>query len=310
VAKQFPPQARQTAQAMVDGIVAAMGGEITLLDWMSEPTKQTAQAKLSKVVRMVGYPDTWRSYDFDVHRDDFAGDALRATTFEAHRLRARSGKPVDRAEWGMNSFTVNAYYRASANNTALPAGILQPPFFGADRGVAANLGGIGMVIGHELTHGFDDQGAKFDADGNRADWWSKDDKPKFDAKTQCVADQYATFEAAPKQYVNGKLTLGEDIADLGGVRIAFRAYRTLRGAAANTVVADGFTEDQQFFIAVGQAWCDKDRPAEVERRLAVDPHAPPKFRVYGALRNLHEFSDAFRCAEGTPMRPAKVCSAW
>jgi putative endopeptidase len=310
VAKQFPPQAKINATTLVDGIVAAMGDEIAAIDWMTPATKKTAADKLGHVVRMVGYPDKWRAYDFDVKRADFLGNMQRASAFEAHRVRARSGKPVDRGEWGMNSFTVNAYYRATANNTALPAGILQPPFFGEGRSIAANLGGIGMVIGHELTHGFDDQGAKFDSDGDRADWWSKDDKPQFDAKAQCVADEYGTFEAAPKQFVNGKLTLGEDIADLGGVRIAFRAYRTLRGAAANTVVADGYTEDQQFFIAVGQAWCDKDRPEEIERRLATDPHAPPKFRVYGALRNLREFSDAFRCVDGTPMHPAKVCAVW
>jgi putative endopeptidase len=310
VAKQFPAQAKTAAVAIVDAIAGAMGDEISSLDWMSQATKKTALDKLSRGVRMVGYPDRWRSYDFDVKRGDFAGNVTRATAFEAHRVRARAGKPVDRGEWGMNSFTVNAAYRSTANTTTLPAGILEPPFFGPDRGVAANLGGLGMVIGHELTHGFDDQGSKFDADANRADWWGADDKPKFDAKAQCVVDEYSGFEALPKQFVNGKLTLGEDIADLGGVRIAFRAYRQLRGAAANTVVADGFTEDQQFFIAVGQAWCDKDRPAETERRLATDPHAPPKFRVYGALRNLREFSDAFKCADGTPMRPKNVCSVW
>nr|HEX4314605.1 M13 family metallopeptidase [Kofleriaceae bacterium] len=310
VAKQFPPQAKQTATAVVDGIVAAMGHEIADLDWMSAATKTTAADKLAHIVRMVGYPDKWRTYEFDVKRGDFAGNEQRASTFEAHRVRARSGKPVDRGEWSMNSFTVNAYYRSTANNTALPAGILQPPFFGADRGVAVNFGGIGAVIGHELTHGFDDQGSKFDADGNRVDWWSADDKSKFETKTQCVTDEYATFEAEPKQYVNGKLTLGEDIADLGGVKIAYRAYQTQRANAATTYVADGFTEDQQFFIAFGQIWCSKDRPAEVQRRLATDPHAPPKFRVYGALRNMKEFDDAFHCAEGTPMRPAKVCSVW
>ena len=167
-----------------------------------------------------------------------------------------------------------------------------------------------MVIGHELTHGFDDQGAQFDDDGNLKNWWTKEDKAKFDAKGMCVADMYSSFEALPKQFVNGKLTLGEDIADLGGVKMAFRAYRMLRAGAPKPIVADGFTEDQQFFIAVGQAWCSKDRPAEIQRRLTVDPHAPPKFRVYGALRNLPEFSQAFSCAAGTPMHPAKTCSVW
>ena len=225
-------------------------------------------------------------------------------------MLAKAGKPYDRSEWQMNSFTVNAYYDPSANNTALPAGILQPPFFGADRGVAANMGGIGMVIGHELTHGFDDEGAQFDADGNLKNWWSADDKTKFDAKGTCVADQYSTFEAMPKGFVNGRLTLGENIADLGGVKMAFHAYRMLREGADKQLVADGFSEDQQFFLAVGQAWCSKDRPAEIQRRLTVDPHSPPKFRVFGSLRNLPEFSKAYSCAAGTPMHPAKACSVW
>jgi putative endopeptidase len=308
-AKYFPPAAKQAASLLVDAVFKVMGEQLGKLDWMSEPTRKTAQDKLAKVVRMIGYPDKPRAYDFDVKRGDFAGNELRASAFETHRVLAKAGKPVDRGEWQMYAYTVNAYYEPTENNTALPAGILQPPYFGDKRGTAANLGGIGMVIGHELTHGFDDQGAQFDADGNLENWWQPDDKAKFDAKAQCVADQYSTFEAAPKAFVNGKLTLGEDIADLGGVKMAFRAYRTLR-AGGKPVVAEGFTEDQQFFIAVAQAWCNKDRPAEIQRRLTVDPHAPPKFRVYGALRNLPEFAQAFSCAAGTPMNPAKRCSVW
>jgi putative endopeptidase len=309
-AKYFPPSSKQTATQLVDAIVRSMGDELSTLDWMSPDTRKIALAKLAKVVRMVGYPDKWRSYDFDVKRDDFAGNLMRASAFEAHRVRAKSGKPVDRSEWHMNSYTVNAYYNPTANNTALPAGILQAPFFGQDRSIAANFGGIGMVIGHELTHGFDDQGAKFDGDGNLKNWWSDADRAKFEAKGKCVADQYSTFEASKGGFVNGRLTLGEDIADLGGVKMAFHAYRELRKDAAKTYVADGFTEDQQFFIAAGQAWCSKDRPDEIQRRLTVDPHAPPKFRVYGALRNLAEFATAFQCAPGTPMRPAQTCSVW
>jgi putative endopeptidase len=309
VAKYFPPTAKQQASLLVDAVFKVMGEELGKLDWMTATTRKTAQDKLAKVVRMIGYPDKWRTYDFDVKRGDFAGNELRASAFETHRVLAKAGKPVDRGEWQMNAYTVNAYYEPTENNTALPAGILQPPFFGDNRGTAANLGGIGMVIGHELTHGFDDQGAQFDADGNLKNWWQAEDKTRFDAKAQCVADQYSTFEAAPKAFVNGKLTLGEDIADLGGVKMALHAYRNLR-AGQKPVIADGFTEDQQFFIAVGQAWCSKDRPAEIQRRLTVDPHAPPKFRVYGALRNLPEFAQAFSCAPGTPMNPAKRCSVW
>jgi putative endopeptidase len=310
VDRYFPASARQTATALVDAIAAAMHDEIGGLDWMSEPTRKTAQDKLAKLERMVGYPDTWRSYDFTVARDDFSGNALRAAAFETRRVLTRAGKPVDRREWFMNTFKVDAYYNPNANNMALPAGILQPPYFGADRSIAANLGGIGMVIGHELTHGFDDQGAKFDASGNLASWWQADDRAKFDERGRCVSSMYDSFEALPKQYVSGKLTLGEDIADLGGVKLAFQAYRTLRENAATPVVADGFTEDQQFFLAVAQAWCFKLRPAEAQRLLTTDAHAPPKFRVYGALRNLPAFSQAFSCAKGTPMHPEATCSVW
>lgn len=310
VAQQFPPASKQTASALMDAISATMHDEIGQLAWMGEGTRKVAQDKLAKIVRMVGYPEKWRSYQFAVARGDFAGNQLRAEAFEVRRRLAKAGKPVDRGEWRMNAFEVNAYYEPTANNTALPAGILQPPFFGQDRSVAANLGGIGMVIGHELTHGFDDQGAKYDAEGNLKDWWQPEDAAKFGERAACVADQYGTFEALPKAFVNGKLTLGENIADLGGVKMAFKAYRALRKDAAERYVADGFTEDQQFFIAVGQAWCSKDRPAAAQLLLTVDPHSPPKFRVYGALRNLKEFAEAFRCAPGTPMNPAKTCSVW
>jgi putative endopeptidase len=310
VAKAFPGASKQTATTLVDAIMTSMHDDLEHVDWMSDHTREIALGKLAKVVRKIGYPDKWRTYDFDVKRDDFAGDTLRAGAFAQHYVDAKSGKPVDRAEWGMNTYTVNAYYEPTENNTALPAGILQPPFFGQDRSIAANLGGVGMVIGHELTHGFDDEGAQFDADGNMVNWWAAADKDKFDAKGKCVADEYGSFEALPKQFVNGRLTLGEDIADLGGVKMAFHAYRALRKDAAKHYVADGFTEDQQFFLAVGQAWCSKDRNEEIERRLTVDPHAPPKFRVYGALRNLPEFAEAFSCSVGTPMRPANTCSVW
>jgi putative endopeptidase len=308
--KYFPATAKQTAITNFEAIIGALHDDLATLDWMSEATRQLAVGKLAKVVKMIGYPDKWRSYDFPVKRDDFGGNAVRANTYENHRQNAKSGKPWDRNEWGMNSFTVNAYYNPSGNLTALPAGILQSPFFGAERGIAANMGGIGFVMGHELTHGFDDQGAQFDAEGNLKNWWQDTDKKSFDAKGTCVADQYSSFEALPKQFVNGRLTLGENIADLGGIKMAFHAYRSLRKGADKQFVADGFTEDQQFFLAAGQIWCSKDRPAETQRRLTVDPHSPPKFRVFGALRNLPEFATAFSCPAGTPMHPAKACSVW
>jgi len=308
--KYFPADAKAAAIANFDAIIASLHDDIGTLDWMSEATRQLGVGKLAKIVKMIGYPDKWRAYDFPVKRDDFAGNALRARAFEVHRQNNKAGKPWDHTEWGMNSFAVNAYYEPTGNLTAMPAGILQPPFFGKDRGVAANMGGIGMVMGHELTHGFDDQGAQFDLDGNLKNWWSDADKKQFDAKGTCVADQYATFEVMPKSFINGRLTLGENIADLGGVKMAFHGYRNLRKSADKQLVADGFTEDQQFFLGVGQAWCGKDRPAEAQKRLTTDPHSPPKFRVYGALRNLPEFAKAFSCPAGTPMNPAKSCQVW
>jgi len=310
VDKHFPASSKQGASVLVDAIVQVMGSELAGVPWMSEPTRKIAQDKLAKLVRMIGYPEKWRDYTFAIKREDFAGNRLRAMAAETRRVLAKAGKPVDRGEWLMNAYEVNAYYNPTTNSTALLAGILQPPFFGADRSIAANMGGIGMVIGHELTHGFDDSGAQFDATGNLANWWAADDKAKFDARGKCLADQYAGFEAAPKQFVNGALTLGENIADLGGVKMAFKAYRSLRANADKAYVADGFSEDQLFFLAVGQAWCTRSRPAEIVRRLTVDPHAPPKFRIYGALRNLPEFAQAFSCAAGTPMRPAQACSVW
>ncbi|MBC7974553.1 MAG: M13 family metallopeptidase, partial [Myxococcales bacterium] len=310
VARYFAGSAKQDVAKLVAAVVSAMAAQIASLDWMTDATRQEALAKLGKITRMVGFPERWRTYDYAVKRDDFAGNLLRARAFETRRQRARAGKPVDRGEWRMNAFEVGAYYNPSLNHMAVPAGILQRPAFAPDRAVAANLGGIGERIGHELTHAFDDHGAQFDGDGNLKRWWQAEDLAKFTRKAQCVSDQYATFEVLPKKRIQAQLTLGENIADLGGAKIAFQAYRALRRDAAKTYVADGFSEDQQFFLAVAQASCSRDRPAEAERRLAVDPHAPPKFRVYGALRNMPEFAEAFRCAAGTPMRPARSCAVW
>ena len=262
------------------------------------------------VEALVGYPDVWRRYDLRFDRTNFAGNVLAAMALEGRRQAAKGGRPYARDEWLMPPFIVNAYYNPNANNTALPAGILQPPFFGKDRSIAANLGGIGMVVGHELTHGFDDQGAQYDADGNQRNWWQPDDLAQFQAKGACLAQQFSTFEARPGKPINGQLTLGENIADLGGIKHAFLAYRQLRAGADKTYVADGFTEDQQFFVAVGQAWCSHDRDAEALRRLTVDPHAPPMWRVNGALRNLPQFAEAFGCKAGAPMAPVARCTIW
>jgi putative endopeptidase len=310
IARMFPGESKQAAIETVTAIARSFDVAIDSLDWMSDDTKAAAKVKLGKISGLIGYPDTFRSYDFPVAADAFATNTLAGTAAETRRQFLKAGKPYDRNEWLMPAYIVNAYYNPLANNTGLPAGILQPPFWGKDRGVAANLGGIGMVVGHELTHGFDDQGAQFDADGNMKMWWQKSDFEKFTAKGQCVADQYSTFEVLPGKFVNGKLTLGENIADIGGIKMAFRAYRSVREGAPQRTVADGFTEDQQFFLAVAQAWCSKDREEEALSRLTTDVHSPPSWRVNGSLRNTPEFAEAFQCQAGTKMNPAKRCQVW
>ncbi|HEY4245121.1 MAG TPA: M13 family metallopeptidase [Kofleriaceae bacterium] len=310
VAKHFTPEAKAAATQLTDAVAAALGQDIAKLDWMSDATKKTAQAKLAKIVRRIGYPDKWRSYDIKVTRGDFAGDQLRALIFNTHYIYAKAGKPVDRGVWAMAAYEPDAYYDPTMNNIAVPAATLQPPTFGQDRSIAANLGALGLLVGHELTHAFDDQGAQFDGDGNVKNWWTPADKAKFDERAKCVADEYSSFEVLPKLFVNGELTLGEDIADNGGAKLAWMAYKALRKDATKVYVADGFTEDQQFFLGLGQDWCGNFRPAELQRQMTADPHTPHKFRVYGALRNLPEFAETFHCSAGTPMRPAKACSVW
>jgi predicted metalloendopeptidase len=308
--RMFPGESKQSATETVANIASAFDDNLASIDWMSAETKAAARGKLAKLSGMIGYPDNWRVYDFEVTADNFAANEIAGASFEARRQFMKANTPVDRTEWTMPAYIVNAYYDPTGNLTALPAGILQPPFWGKDRSVAANMGGIGMVVGHELTHGFDDQGAQFDAGGNMSMWWQKDDFAKFQAKGKCVADQYSTFEVLPGKFVNGELTLGENIADLGGIKVAFGAYRKIRANAPERYVADGFTEDQQFFLGVGQAWCSQDRPEESLKRITTDPHSPPKFRVYGALANNPDFAEAFNCPQGSKMRPKKMCSVW
>ena len=310
VAAYFPGESRDAAQQLFAAIADVLDAQLGALPWMSAATKVQARAKLARLEALIGYPDAWRTYDVAIDRANFAGNTLAAMTAEGRRQAAKGGQPVDRGEWLLPPFIVDAYYNPGANNAGLPAGILQPPFFGKDRSIAANLGGIGMVVGHELTHGFDDQGAQYDAVGNQRDWWQPEDLAQFRAKGQCLATMYATFEPVPGHHVNGALTLGENIADLGGIKLAFLAYRRLRAGADKAYVADGLTEDQQFFVGLGQAWCAHDREAEAVRRLTVDEHAPPKWRVNGALRNLPQFAAAFGCKAGAPMAPTATCTIW
>ena len=310
VARRLPGDARPRARTAVAALVAALDANLAGVGWMSDATRRAARHKLSKLALLVGHPDRWPISDVEAVADRFAANLLAANAVAVTRDAGRAGRAVDRDEWLMPVWKVSAYYNPSANNAALPAGILTPPFFGADRSIAANLGSIGMVVGHELTHGFDDTGAEFDAEGRLADWWQPADRSHFHAQTQCLATQFSTFEALPGAFVNGELTNGENIADAGGVKLAFAAYRALRAGATTVQRAEGFTEDQQFFIAMGQIWCMKDRPEETRRRLTNDPHAPPRLRVLGALRNFREFADAFQCTPGTPMNPPDTCTVW
>ncbi len=310
VARRLPGDARPRARATFAALVAALDASLAGLGWMSDATKRAARHKLSQLRFLVGHPDRWPTTDVEVVADRYAANLLATNAVAVTRDAGRAGRAVDRDEWLMPAWKVSAYYNPSANQAALPAGILTPPFFGAERSIAANLGSLGMVVGHELTHGFDDTGAEYDAEGRLANWWQPADRAHFHAQTQCLAAQFSTFEALPGAFVNGALTNGENIADAGGVKLAFAAYRALRADATTVQRAEGFTEDQQFFIAMGQIWCMQDRPEETRRRLTNDPHAPPRLRVLGALRNFRAFAEAFQCAPGTPMNPPDICTVW
>lgn len=310
VDEMFGGGSKEAAEMMTREIAEAFRSELATIDWMSPKTVEQANLKLDNMSSLIGHPSTWKSYEFEVDPANYAANVLAATAFELARELKKAGTPVDRDEWLMPAYLVNAYYNPLNNQMGFPAGILQPPFFGVDRSVAANLGGMGMVVGHELTHGFDDSGARFDEKGNMRNWWQPEDEKQFEERGQCVVDQYNQYEALPGLGVNGKLTLGENIADLGGSKLAFYAYRNIRKDAKELYMAGDVTEDQVFFIATGQAWCSKARKAEIERRITVDSHSPPNFRVFGALSSLPEFAEAFSCQQGTPMNPAERCEVW
>ena len=257
----------------------------------------------------IGYPKKWKSYAFSIDAKDYAKNVMSADKAEHARQMAKIGKPVDKDDWDIPADLVNAFYDPSLNRMVFPAGILQTPFYSVDASIPVNLGGMGVVVGHELTHGFDDQGAQYDADGNLKDWWKPETEKLFKQRTQCVVNQYSSYEIAGVK-LNGANTTGENIADIGGVKLALNAYRSLREKAPDTVVADGFTEDQQFFLGFGQAWCQKARP-EYEKLLAtVDVHSPAKWRVNGAVSDTPDFARAFSCKANVKMRPANACVVW
>jgi len=313
VAQEFSPANKQATLQMVQDIEAAMDQDIDTLDWMSAATKVKAKEKLHAVADKIGYPDHWRDYSsLVITRDDAFGNNLRATAFESRRQLEKIGKPVDRGEWGMSPPTVNAYYDPSMNDINFPAGILQPPLYDSHASDASNYGHIGGVVGHELTHGFDDEGRQFDAYGNLADWWTAEDGKRFDEKADCEVKEYSNFVAVDDVKVNGKLTLGENTADNGGLRLAYIAF--LADAKRKNIdlaqKQDGYTPLQQFFLGYGQSWCGSTRPQQLRLQVQTDPHSPRQFRVDGVVQNMPEFGQAFGCKVGQPMMPVNACRVW
>jgi putative endopeptidase len=293
VARYFPPEAKAKAQDLVANLLSVYRQRIETADWMSPDTRKKALEKLAHFTVKIGYPDKWRDYSkFEIKTDDLLGNQARGSVFEWNRRLARLDGPVDRGEWGMSPQTVNAYYEASLNEIVFPAAILQPPFFDPNADDAVNYGGIGAVIGHEISHGFDDQGSKYDATGALQNWWQLDDRKNFDARTGALAKQYNAYSPVPGMFVNGQLTLGENIADLAGVTVAQAAYHlSLKGKEAP--VLDGFTGDQRLFLAYAQVWRYKSQEATARQRVLSDPHSPPEFRVNGVVRNLEAWYAAW-----------------
>jgi endothelin-converting enzyme/putative endopeptidase len=310
----FGPEGRDRTSRLVAEIQKAMERDVERLPWMDARTRDGAREKLATLVNKIGYPDAWRDYStMKVTRESFFRNVLAAARFETNRQLAKVGKPLDRGEWFMSPPTVNAYYNPAMNEMVFPAGILQPPFFNPAAPEPVNYGAIGMVVGHELTHGFDDQGRKYDALGNVSDWWTPAVAAEFDRRAACVARQYAAYESVPGVRLNGELTLGENIADLGGLKLAFAAMEAARrGKEADAGEVAGFRPAQQFFVGYAQSWCAEYREEELRRRAVTDPHSPARFRVNGPLSNLPEFAEAFSCAEGSAMvRPAADrCEVW
>ena len=313
VEQYFAGDSKTKMLEMVRDIENAMGRDIDTLDWMTPATKVRAKEKLHEVANKIGYPDKWRDYSkLAIEPDDAVGNMLRANEFENNRQLAKIGKPVDHSEWDMSPPTVNAYYDPSMNNINFPAGILQPSFYDKKEDDAVNYGHIGSIIGHELTHGFDDEGRKFDGKGNLADWWTAEDAKNFEGRADCLVHEYGSFTAVDDVKVNGKLTLGENTADNGGLVLAYMAY--LERAKVNGVdlsaKIDGYTSPQRFYIGYAQNYCDNVRPELVREQVLTDGHSPDQLRVTGAIVNQPGFAAAFGCKKGTPMVPVNSCRVW
>jgi len=310
VEKYFSPDAKQQALKMVNEIDAAMAQDIDSLPWMSATTKQQALIKLHGMANKIGYPDKWRDYSkLEIVRGDELGNVERARKFEFNRDLAKIGKPLDRGEWGMTPPTVNAYYNPQMNDINFPAGVLQPPAFDPTSDAAPNYGDTGGTIGHELTHGFDDEGRQFDAQGSLRDWWTEQDGKEFVKRASCISDQYSTYTIIDDIRINGKLTLGEDVADLGGLILAYMAWKE-DTKGQNLQPIDDLTPDQRFFVGYGQSWCGETRDETKRLRATVDPHSPEKYRTNGVVSNMPEFQEAFHCKAGSPMVNQNRCRVW
>jgi putative endopeptidase len=319
VKQNFPPAAKASMDQLVAALEKAMGEDIQTLPWMSDATKKAAEEKLAMIRNKIGYPDKWRDYSsLKVKRDDLLGNLRREAVFSRNYNLNKLGKPVDEKEWGMTPPTVNAYYESSLNDINFPAGILQPPFFDFKIDPAVNFGGIGVVIGHEMTHGFDDQGSKYDGNGNRREWQTAQDRKAFVERTDCEVKEYGGFEAAPAhedvpaQHLNGKLTLGENTADNGGLRIAYRALLDTLAAEGKSIdeKIDGYTEQQRYFLGFAQVWCENRTDQSARQSALIDSHSPGEWRVNGTVQNFEEFGKAFGCKLGQPMYPVNSCRVW
>ena len=312
VADHFKPEAKARMEVLVQNLIKAYHASIDTLEWMTPETKKAAHEKLNKFTPKIGYPDKWKDYSkLDIKADDLVGNYKAAAAFAYSEMRNKLGKPVDRSEWFMTPQTVNAYYNPTNNEIVFPAAILQPPFFNMDADDAVNYGGIGAVIGHELGHGFDDQGAKFDGDGNLRNWWTDADKAEFEKRGKQLVEQYNQYSPLEGMHVNGELTLGENIGDLGGLTVALKAYKlSLEGKEA--AVLDGFTGEQRFFISWSQVWRRKGREEYLRNMLMTDPHSPSEYRVIGIVSNIPEFYTAFDVKEGDKMyiAPEKRVKIW
>jgi predicted metalloendopeptidase len=311
VEQRFGVEAKARMDEMIVALRHSLRETLSSVDWMSPDTRTQALVKLDAMARKIGGPDRWRDFSaITIKRDDYAGNSLRISVADSQRQLRRIGQPIDRALWIVTPQTVNALYAPPLNEVTFPAGILQPPIFDPEKDAAVNFGAAGAMIGHELTHAFDDGGRRYDANGNLMDWWTPRDDAAFRERASCVAAQYSRYESIPSVNLDGNLTLGENVADNGGVRIAFYALMELLSSKGPQPAIDGFTPEQRFFIGYAQVWCENATEQDFRRRAQEDVHASGRWRVNGVLQNMPEFRKAFGCAVGTPMAPANVCKVW